>query len=168
MWLCDKCPEIITKQRCVHRSKTCCQTLKHFDNVIFTCCENVVEVFESLTTKFWMMDTRTITFNVILTITNAISINLPSGSTKCFPIMTYIHHWKCYFSFENSIHANANLLQNVPGQGNQIQTSCNSAIPHNAGNVSNVAQFNHLMEATNRNIMSNISNHNCNVISTFI
>ena len=36
------------KQRCVHRSKTC-QTLKHFDNVISTCCENVVEVFESLT-----------------------------------------------------------------------------------------------------------------------
>ena len=37
-----------TKQRCVHRSNTCCQTLKHFDNVISTCCENVVEVFESL------------------------------------------------------------------------------------------------------------------------
>ena len=33
----------------VHRSKTCCQTLKHFNNVISTCCENVVEVFESLT-----------------------------------------------------------------------------------------------------------------------
>ena len=29
------------KQRCVHRSKTCCQTLKHFDNVISTCRENV-------------------------------------------------------------------------------------------------------------------------------
>ena len=37
--------------------KTCCQTLKHFYNVIFTCCENVVEVFESLTTSCWTMDT---------------------------------------------------------------------------------------------------------------
>jgi hypothetical protein len=26
-------------------------------NVISTCCENVVEVFESLTTSFWSMDT---------------------------------------------------------------------------------------------------------------
>ena len=33
----------------VHRSKPCCQIPKHFDNVISTCCENVVEVFESLT-----------------------------------------------------------------------------------------------------------------------
>ena len=32
------------KQRCVHRSKTC-QTLKHFDNVISTCCESVVKVY---------------------------------------------------------------------------------------------------------------------------
>ena len=32
------------KQRCIHRSKTCCQTLKHFENVFSTCCENVVEV----------------------------------------------------------------------------------------------------------------------------
>jgi hypothetical protein len=32
--------------------KTCCQTLKHFDNVISTSSENVVEVFESLTTSF--------------------------------------------------------------------------------------------------------------------
>jgi hypothetical protein len=78
---------MFTNQRCVHRSKTC-QTIKHFDDVISTCCENVVEVFESLTTSFWTMDTplfsgrfrgiwRTITFNVILTITNAISKNLP-------------------------------------------------------------------------------------------
>jgi len=44
--------EMSAKQWCVHRSKTCCQTLKHFDNVISTCCENVVEVFESLTTSF--------------------------------------------------------------------------------------------------------------------
>jgi hypothetical protein len=29
------------KQQCFHRSKTCCQTLKHFDNVISTSCENV-------------------------------------------------------------------------------------------------------------------------------
>jgi hypothetical protein len=42
--------------RCVHRSKTC-QTLKNFDNIISTCCEIVVEVFESLTTNFWRMDT---------------------------------------------------------------------------------------------------------------
>jgi hypothetical protein len=27
------------------------KTLKHFDNVISTCCKNVVEVFESLTTS---------------------------------------------------------------------------------------------------------------------
>ena len=40
------------KQRCVHRSKTCYQTLKHFNNVISTCCENVVEVLESLTTSY--------------------------------------------------------------------------------------------------------------------
>jgi hypothetical protein len=41
------------EQRCVHRSKTCCQTDKHFDNVIFICCENVVEVYLSLTTSFF-------------------------------------------------------------------------------------------------------------------
>ena len=81
-------------------SKTCCQTLKHFDNVIFTCSENVVEVFESLT-SFWTMNTpllsrylgafwRAITFNVILTITNAISKNLPSFSTKCLPV--FLHY----------------------------------------------------------------------------
>jgi hypothetical protein len=34
---------------------------------------------------------NTITFNVILRITNAISKNLPSSSTKWLPIMTYIH-----------------------------------------------------------------------------
>ena len=65
-----------TKQRCVHRSKTCCQTLNHFENVISICRENILEVFESL--------------RVILTIINAIS-NLPSSSTKWLPIMTYIH-----------------------------------------------------------------------------
>jgi len=27
-------------------------TLKHFDNVISICCENVVKMFESLTTSF--------------------------------------------------------------------------------------------------------------------
>jgi hypothetical protein len=36
------------KQRCVHRSKTCCQTLKHFDNVFATGRNKIVEVFESL------------------------------------------------------------------------------------------------------------------------
>jgi hypothetical protein len=30
-----------------HRSKSCYQALKHFDNVISTCCENVVEVFDT-------------------------------------------------------------------------------------------------------------------------
>ena len=44
---------------------------------------------------FWTMDTpflmSHITFNVILTITNAISKNLPSSGTKWLPIMTYIH-----------------------------------------------------------------------------
>jgi len=33
------------KQRCVHRSKTCCQPFKHFDNVFATCGNNIVEVF---------------------------------------------------------------------------------------------------------------------------
>ena len=31
--------------------------LKHLDNVISICCENVVKVFESLTASFWAMDT---------------------------------------------------------------------------------------------------------------
>ena len=26
--------------------------VKHFDNVSYTCCENIIEVFESLTTSF--------------------------------------------------------------------------------------------------------------------
>jgi hypothetical protein len=34
---------------------------------------------------------RTITFKVILTITNAIYKNLPSNSTKWRPIIVYIH-----------------------------------------------------------------------------
>ena len=36
----------------IMRSKTCCQTLKHFDNVFATGGNNIVEVFESLTTSF--------------------------------------------------------------------------------------------------------------------
>jgi hypothetical protein len=36
---------------CVHRLKTC-QTLKHFDNFFTTRRNNIVEVFESLTTSF--------------------------------------------------------------------------------------------------------------------
>ena len=32
--------------------------VKHFQNVISTCCENVVEVFASLTTSCWTMDTQ--------------------------------------------------------------------------------------------------------------
>jgi len=45
------------KQRCVHHSKTCCLTLKHFDKVFATGGNNFVEVLESLTKCFWMMDT---------------------------------------------------------------------------------------------------------------
>jgi hypothetical protein len=42
------------KQRCVHHSKTCCQTsLEHFYTFISTGCEKVEEVFESLTTKWF-------------------------------------------------------------------------------------------------------------------
>ena len=41
-------PLNVAKQRCVHRSKNCCQTLKHFDNVISTYCENVVKVFDNI------------------------------------------------------------------------------------------------------------------------
>jgi hypothetical protein len=41
----------------------------------------------------------TITFNVILTITNAISKNLPSSGTKWIPIMTYIHPCFNHLSF---------------------------------------------------------------------
>jgi hypothetical protein len=44
------------EQRCVHRSKTCCQTLTHFDNVFATGGNNTVEVFESLTTSFCTVD----------------------------------------------------------------------------------------------------------------
>jgi hypothetical protein len=40
----------------IMRSKTC-QTLKHFDNVFATGGNYIVEVFESLTTSFWTMDT---------------------------------------------------------------------------------------------------------------
>ena len=43
--------QMSAKQRCVHRSKTC-QTLKHFDNVLATGGNNIVEVFESLITSF--------------------------------------------------------------------------------------------------------------------
>jgi hypothetical protein len=39
---------LFDKQWCVHRSKTCCQTLKHFDNVFATGGNNIGEVFESL------------------------------------------------------------------------------------------------------------------------
>jgi precorrin-6B methylase 2 len=38
------------KNNGVHLSKTSCQTLKHFDNVFATGGNNIVEVFESLTT----------------------------------------------------------------------------------------------------------------------
>jgi hypothetical protein len=48
------------KQRCVHRSKTCCQSLKHFDNVISTCYENY---FRGVWTSFghlWYRYSRTV------------------------------------------------------------------------------------------------------------
>jgi hypothetical protein len=45
-------PLMSAKQRCVHRLKTCCKTLKRFDNVFATCGNIIVEVFESLTTSF--------------------------------------------------------------------------------------------------------------------
>ena len=60
-------------------SKTCCQTLKHFDNVFVTGGYNMVEVFESLTTNFWMMDI----------VTNAISKNLPSSSTNWLSVFLH-------------------------------------------------------------------------------
>ena len=40
------------KQWRVHRSKTSCQTLKHFDKVFARGGNNIVEVFESLKTSF--------------------------------------------------------------------------------------------------------------------
>ena len=60
-------------------SKTCCQTLKYFNNVFVTGGYNMVEVFESLTTNIWMMDT----------VTNAISKNLPSSSTKWLSVFLH-------------------------------------------------------------------------------
>jgi hypothetical protein len=39
-----KCPP---KQQCVRHSNTCCQTLKHFDNVFATGGNNIVDVFGS-------------------------------------------------------------------------------------------------------------------------
>ena len=41
-----------TKQMCVYRSKTCCRTLKHFDNVFATDGNNIVEVFESIKVNY--------------------------------------------------------------------------------------------------------------------
>ena len=40
---------MFAKQRFVHRSKPCCQNLKHFDNVFITAGNNIVEIFESFT-----------------------------------------------------------------------------------------------------------------------
>ena len=61
-----------------------CQSVWEFDNKFMNDGHTVVKrTFRGI----W----RTITFNVILTINNAISKNLPSSGTKCLPIMTYIH-----------------------------------------------------------------------------
>ena len=72
--------------------------VKHFNNIFATGGNNIVEVFESLTASFWTMNTPLfrgiwclITFDVILTITNDISKNLPSSSTQWCPIITYVH-----------------------------------------------------------------------------
>ena len=46
--------QMSAKQRCV---KNLCQTLKHFENVFATGGNNIVKVFESLTTSFWTMGT---------------------------------------------------------------------------------------------------------------
>jgi hypothetical protein len=43
------------KQRCVHRSNTCCQTLKHFDNVLATGGNNIVEVSVQTTNILLLM-----------------------------------------------------------------------------------------------------------------
>jgi hypothetical protein len=85
-------PKFLLNNDGVHCSKTC-QTLKHFDNVFATAGNNIVEVFESLT-SFWTMDTPLFSghlgpFDVIHTITNAIHkkkvlnslINIPVGYT---------------------------------------------------------------------------------------
>jgi hypothetical protein len=40
-----------TKQRCVHRSKVCCQTLKHYNNVFATGENNVGYLLVSSTNK---------------------------------------------------------------------------------------------------------------------
>jgi hypothetical protein len=52
-------------------------------------------------------DALMITFNVILTITNAISKNLPSSGTKWLPIMTYCTFTPCtctlWSAFVNAI-----------------------------------------------------------------
>jgi hypothetical protein len=84
-------------------------TLKHFDNVIFSsaktlskCSKVWQQFFEWCTHRclafrgIW----RTVTFNVILTITNAISKNLPSSGTKWLPIMTYNHPPEIMKSFD--------------------------------------------------------------------
>ncbi len=62
---------------------------------------NIVEVFERLETSFWTIPFFSrhlgafdaLTFNVILTITNAISKNLPPSGTKCLPIMSTFTYW---------------------------------------------------------------------------
>jgi len=69
----------------------------------------------------------TLTFNVIRTITNAISKNLPSSGTKWPPIMTYIHppcicvmtsnpvnNWSIFRSYmSNLIHIFVMLMRRI-------------------------------------------------------
>jgi hypothetical protein len=98
-----KCDSVFNAPKCpLSNGVAIVQTFKHFDNVISTCCENVVEVFESLTTRFWTMDTLlfrhrrcrlTYTTFCIFMGTGKIfyGTNLHSSGTKWLPIMTYIH-----------------------------------------------------------------------------
>ena len=54
LWFVDNL--LIVQQTFWTFSKTCFQTLKHFDNVFAAGGHNIVEVFESLT-SFWTTDT---------------------------------------------------------------------------------------------------------------
>ena len=68
-----------------HLLRKRCRSVWEFDNKFLNNGYTVVlQTFRGI----WC----TITFNVILTITNVISKNLPSSGTKWLPIMTYIHH----------------------------------------------------------------------------
>ena len=80
------------QQRCAHRSKTRCQTLKHFD-VFAKDGNNIVEVFERLTTSPRTMDTPLSSGHLMSSLQQPMAVMLkvlPSSGTKWRPIMTYI------------------------------------------------------------------------------